>query len=129
MVLLPPWIEIRRDLERDVSYGITDTWEEMVVDMPGAPATDDTELGQRMNKLATQVRHVNRLSDRWWPVGSTCCLGIGYGIAYPGGSIAVKDHRVTGNRQQETDTVDRGPEIDEDTTDTVDSTSEPTGTR
>ncbi|GKD69175.1 hypothetical protein Tco_1323265 [Tanacetum coccineum] len=81
----------------------------------------------------TQTRYIggwmmHRLSDRWWPVGSTCCLGIGYGIAYPGGSIAVKDHRVTGNRQQETDTVDRGPEIDEDTTDTVDSTSEPTGT-
>ncbi|GJX10153.1 hypothetical protein Tco_0200012 [Tanacetum coccineum] len=45
-----------------------------------------------------------------------------------GGSIAVKDHRVTGNRPQETDTVDKGPEIDEDTTDTVDSTSEPTRT-
>ncbi|GKC91074.1 hypothetical protein Tco_1151723, partial [Tanacetum coccineum] len=37
--------EIMRDLERDVGYGITDTWDEMLVDMPGAPATDDTELG------------------------------------------------------------------------------------
>ncbi|GKD96746.1 hypothetical protein Tco_1380643 [Tanacetum coccineum] len=34
--------EIMRDLERDVSYGITDTWDEMPVDMPGAPANDDT---------------------------------------------------------------------------------------
>ncbi|GKB93449.1 hypothetical protein Tco_0979586 [Tanacetum coccineum] len=34
--------EIMRDLERDVGYGITDTWDEMPVDMPGAPATDDT---------------------------------------------------------------------------------------
>ncbi|GKC73268.1 hypothetical protein Tco_1119151 [Tanacetum coccineum] len=34
--------EIRRDLERDIGYGITDTWEEMLVDMPGAPAIDDT---------------------------------------------------------------------------------------
>ncbi|GKB44097.1 hypothetical protein Tco_0889039, partial [Tanacetum coccineum] len=34
--------EIMRDLERDFSYGITDTWDEMLVDMPGAPATDDT---------------------------------------------------------------------------------------
>ncbi|GKD99315.1 hypothetical protein Tco_1387299 [Tanacetum coccineum] len=48
--------EIRRDLERDVSYGITDTWEEMLVDMPGAPATDDTELGRRMTEFATRVR-------------------------------------------------------------------------
>ncbi|GKE25445.1 hypothetical protein Tco_1440829 [Tanacetum coccineum] len=35
--------EIRPDLERDVDYGITDTWDEMLVDMPGAPGTDDTK--------------------------------------------------------------------------------------
>ncbi|GKD51497.1 hypothetical protein Tco_1280473 [Tanacetum coccineum] len=48
--------EIMRDLERDVSYGITDTWEEMLIDMPGAPVTDDTELGRRMTKFTTRVR-------------------------------------------------------------------------
>ncbi|GKG60628.1 hypothetical protein Tco_0614190, partial [Tanacetum coccineum] len=41
-------MEIMQDLGRDVSYGITDTWDEMLVDMPEAPATDDTELGRRM---------------------------------------------------------------------------------
>ncbi|GKE31039.1 hypothetical protein Tco_1450361, partial [Tanacetum coccineum] len=48
--------EIMRDLERDVGYGITDTWDEMLVDMPGAPATDDTELGRQMIEFATRVR-------------------------------------------------------------------------
>ncbi|GJZ26494.1 hypothetical protein Tco_0570747 [Tanacetum coccineum] len=48
--------EIMRDLERDVSYEITDTWDEMLVDMPGAPAIDDTELGRRMTNFATRVR-------------------------------------------------------------------------
>ncbi|GJS96013.1 hypothetical protein Tco_0802981 [Tanacetum coccineum] len=48
--------EIMRDLERDVSYGITDTWDEMLVDMPGAPTTDAIELGQRMTKFITRVR-------------------------------------------------------------------------
>ncbi|GJR56660.1 hypothetical protein Tco_1407181 [Tanacetum coccineum] len=48
--------EIRRDPERDVSYGITDTWDEMLVDMPGAPATDDSELGQWMTNFVTTVR-------------------------------------------------------------------------
>ncbi|GKB52712.1 hypothetical protein Tco_0903465 [Tanacetum coccineum] len=48
--------EIMRDLERDVDYGITDTWEEMLVDMPGAPTTDDTELGRRMTEFAIRVR-------------------------------------------------------------------------
>ncbi|GKF34491.1 hypothetical protein Tco_0107691, partial [Tanacetum coccineum] len=48
--------EIIRDLERDVGYGITDTLDEMLVDMPGAPATDDTETGRRMTEFTTRVR-------------------------------------------------------------------------
>ncbi|GKC38400.1 hypothetical protein Tco_1050784, partial [Tanacetum coccineum] len=48
--------EIRCDLKRDVGYGITDTWDDMLVDMPGAPATDDTKLGRRMTEYATRVR-------------------------------------------------------------------------
>ncbi|GKE77321.1 hypothetical protein Tco_1543441, partial [Tanacetum coccineum] len=48
--------EIRRDPERDVGYGITDTWDEMLVGMPGAPVTDDTELGRRMIEFGTMVR-------------------------------------------------------------------------
>ncbi|GKB66990.1 hypothetical protein Tco_0928402, partial [Tanacetum coccineum] len=67
-VYLPPWeranygfvatldAKIRRDPERDVGYGITNTWDEMIVGMPGAPATDDTELGRQMTKFATMVR-------------------------------------------------------------------------
>ncbi|GKF48309.1 hypothetical protein Tco_0141560 [Tanacetum coccineum] len=37
--------EIMRDLDRDVGYRITNTLDEMLVDMPGAPAIDDTKLG------------------------------------------------------------------------------------
>ncbi|GJT69014.1 hypothetical protein Tco_1028300 [Tanacetum coccineum] len=48
--------EIMRDLERDVGYEITDTWDEMLVDMPGEPPTDETELGQRMTNFVTTVR-------------------------------------------------------------------------
>ncbi|GJW43160.1 hypothetical protein Tco_0071959 [Tanacetum coccineum] len=48
--------EIRRDPERYVDYGITDTWDEMLEDMPAAPATDDTELGRWMTEFATRVR-------------------------------------------------------------------------
>ncbi|GJT77556.1 hypothetical protein Tco_1044281 [Tanacetum coccineum] len=46
-----------------------------------------------------------------------------------GGSTAVKDHKVAGNRPQEIDAVDRGPKIDEDNIDIVDNTLESTGTR
>ncbi|GJV04463.1 hypothetical protein Tco_1338032 [Tanacetum coccineum] len=48
--------EIMRDLERDVGYEITDTCDEMLVDMSGAPTTDDTELGRRMTEFTTRVR-------------------------------------------------------------------------
>ncbi|GJV93452.1 hypothetical protein Tco_1541265 [Tanacetum coccineum] len=48
--------EIRRDSERDVGYGITDTWDEILVGMPGAPVTDDTELGRWMTNFFTTVR-------------------------------------------------------------------------
>ncbi|GKA95292.1 hypothetical protein Tco_0817330, partial [Tanacetum coccineum] len=49
--------EIMQDLERDVGYGITDTWDDMPVDMPGAPATDDTyDLARaEVMSLGTQV--------------------------------------------------------------------------
>ncbi|GJR93418.1 hypothetical protein Tco_0265592 [Tanacetum coccineum] len=48
---------------------------------------------------------------------------------YIGGSTAVRDYGVMGSRPLETDTVDRGPKIDEDTADTVDSTLESTRIR
>ncbi|GJR43867.1 putative reverse transcriptase domain-containing protein [Tanacetum coccineum] len=43
-------------IQREVGYGITDTWDEMLADMPGAPATDETELGRRVTDLVTTVR-------------------------------------------------------------------------
>ncbi|GKD93194.1 hypothetical protein Tco_1373031 [Tanacetum coccineum] len=48
--------EIMRDQERDVGYGITNTWDEMLVDMPGAPTTDDTEMGRRMTEFTMRVK-------------------------------------------------------------------------
>ncbi|GJU07900.1 hypothetical protein Tco_1124330 [Tanacetum coccineum] len=49
-------MEIRHDPERYVGYGITDTWDEMLEDMPAVPATDDIELGRWMTEFATKVR-------------------------------------------------------------------------
>ncbi|GKA04439.1 hypothetical protein Tco_0683559 [Tanacetum coccineum] len=138
--------EIMRDPERDVSYRITDTWDEMLGGMPGAPATDETELGRQVTDLVTTVRQdineiykrlddaqterqmvtsrVNMLfRDRRAHARTARLMEIEARIT------TVKDHRVAGNRPQETNTIDRGPEIDEDTTDTVDNTLESTGTR
>ncbi|GKE79197.1 hypothetical protein Tco_1545317 [Tanacetum coccineum] len=49
--------EIRRDLERDVGYGITDFWDEIVKARQGTPVvTDVVELSQRMTEFETRVR-------------------------------------------------------------------------
>nr|GEX60371.1 hypothetical protein [Tanacetum cinerariifolium] len=46
--------EFRRDPDKQVGYRITDTWDEMLVGMPGAPTTN--ELGRRMTNFITTVR-------------------------------------------------------------------------
>nr|GEW22191.1 retrotransposon protein, putative, Ty3-gypsy subclass [Tanacetum cinerariifolium] len=48
--------EIRREPKRDIGYGITDTWDEMLLGISRAPATDDTKLGRRMTDFTTTVR-------------------------------------------------------------------------
>ncbi|GJX59836.1 hypothetical protein Tco_0291226 [Tanacetum coccineum] len=49
--------EIRRDLERDVGYGITDSWDDIVDAMQGTPiVTDVVDLNQRMIEFETRVR-------------------------------------------------------------------------
>ncbi|GKF09998.1 hypothetical protein Tco_0044222 [Tanacetum coccineum] len=48
--------KIRRDPERDVGYGITDSWDEIVETLQGAPVSTDTELGRHMIAFETRVR-------------------------------------------------------------------------
>nr|GEZ37867.1 hypothetical protein [Tanacetum cinerariifolium] len=48
--------EIMRDPEREVGYGITDSWDEIVEALQGAPVSTDTELGGYMRKFETRVR-------------------------------------------------------------------------
>ncbi|GKE77483.1 hypothetical protein Tco_1543603, partial [Tanacetum coccineum] len=48
--------EIRHDPEREVGYGITDSWDEIVKTMQGAPVSTNTELGRHMTAFETRVR-------------------------------------------------------------------------
>ncbi|GKE93920.1 hypothetical protein Tco_1575015 [Tanacetum coccineum] len=48
--------EIRRDPEREVGYGITDSWDEIVETLQGVPVSTDTELGHHMTTFKTRVR-------------------------------------------------------------------------
>ncbi|GJU83466.1 hypothetical protein Tco_1285831 [Tanacetum coccineum] len=93
--------EIMRDLERDVGYRITDTWDEMPVDMLGAPATDDTE------------GYVFTYSG-----GSTA--GSNYRATGSRPQETSGDYRDAGDRPQETGAVHRGTETAEETLDSDD---------
>nr|GFB40551.1 hypothetical protein [Tanacetum cinerariifolium] len=48
--------EIIRDLEREVGYGITNSWDEIVETLQGAPVSTDMELGGYMREFETRVR-------------------------------------------------------------------------
>ncbi|GJZ71834.1 hypothetical protein Tco_0635685, partial [Tanacetum coccineum] len=48
--------EIGRDPEREVGYGITDSWDEIVETLQGAPVSTDTKLGRHMTAFETRVR-------------------------------------------------------------------------
>ncbi|GKG15110.1 hypothetical protein Tco_0354710, partial [Tanacetum coccineum] len=48
--------QIRHDPERYVGYGITDSWDEIVETLQGAPVSTDTELGAHMRELESMVR-------------------------------------------------------------------------
>nr|GFC04326.1 hypothetical protein [Tanacetum cinerariifolium] len=48
--------EIMRDPEREVGNGITDSWDEIVETLQGAPVSTDTELGGYIREFETRVR-------------------------------------------------------------------------
>ncbi|GKD62248.1 hypothetical protein Tco_1299757, partial [Tanacetum coccineum] len=57
--------EIRRDPERDVGYGITDSWDEIVETLHGAPVSTDIELGRHMLVFETRIRQdTNKIYTR-----------------------------------------------------------------
>nr|GEX97408.1 putative reverse transcriptase domain-containing protein [Tanacetum cinerariifolium] len=50
-------VAMLRDPKREIGYEITDTWDEMLMGMSGAPTTNEIELGMRMTNFITTVRH------------------------------------------------------------------------
>nr|GFA51037.1 hypothetical protein [Tanacetum cinerariifolium] len=48
--------EIMRDPEREVGYRITDSWDEIVETLQGAPVSTDTELGGYVREFETRFR-------------------------------------------------------------------------
>nr|GEZ63107.1 hypothetical protein [Tanacetum cinerariifolium] len=48
--------EIMCDPEREVGYGITDSWDEIVETLQGAPVSTNTKLGEYVREFETRVR-------------------------------------------------------------------------
>nr|GEX41399.1 putative reverse transcriptase domain-containing protein [Tanacetum cinerariifolium] len=48
--------EIMRDPEREVGYGITDSWDDIVETLQGAPVSTDTELSGYVREFESRVR-------------------------------------------------------------------------
>ncbi|GJQ98883.1 hypothetical protein Tco_0521868 [Tanacetum coccineum] len=48
--------EIRRDPDIYIGYGITDSWDEIVETLHGAPVSTDTELGAHVREFESMVR-------------------------------------------------------------------------
>ncbi|GKE49552.1 hypothetical protein Tco_1480810 [Tanacetum coccineum] len=48
--------EIRHDPKRYVGYGITDSWDEIIETLQGAPVSTDTEMGAHMREFESMVR-------------------------------------------------------------------------
>ncbi|GJW45691.1 putative reverse transcriptase domain-containing protein [Tanacetum coccineum] len=51
-----PRYEVRESSSALAARPTGDTWDEMLVGMPGAPTSDETEFGRRMTNLVTTVR-------------------------------------------------------------------------
>ncbi|GJY43235.1 hypothetical protein Tco_0431448 [Tanacetum coccineum] len=60
--------EIRRDLERDVRYGITDSWDEIVKAMQETPVvTDVAEFSQRMTEFKAKTELKKKMTNKYCP--------------------------------------------------------------
>ncbi|GJT84341.1 hypothetical protein Tco_1058683, partial [Tanacetum coccineum] len=57
--------QVRRDPERYVGYGITDSWDEIVETLQGAPVSTDTELGAHMREFESLVRRDNNCTIKF----------------------------------------------------------------
>ncbi|GKD12991.1 hypothetical protein Tco_1197398 [Tanacetum coccineum] len=95
----------------------------MLVGMPGAPATDDIELGRQMTNFVTTVRQdtdeiYGRLDDAQDDSTEDYCIGVADG-----------DCSLMSSRLRSTSTAYRDTETDEYTADTGYSNAGTAGTR
>ncbi|GJV52212.1 putative reverse transcriptase domain-containing protein [Tanacetum coccineum] len=88
--------QVRRDPERYVGYGITDSWDEIVETLQGAPVSTDTELGAHMREFESLVRRdTDEIYTRWMRAGRDIIGRHGKRLGdEPMDSEAIDAHRV-----------------------------------
>ncbi|GJV63481.1 putative reverse transcriptase domain-containing protein [Tanacetum coccineum] len=132
-------LRAERDRERDVGYGIKDTWDEMVEDMQGTPAvTDVAGLSQRMTDFVTDWIGVSMLAQLdLWRVRPDFLVRLRYSRWIPvirhvlsqsttdyNVSTTGRDWSLAGSRPYTTSIAHRGTNSDEDITDISESSAD-----
>nr|GFA54954.1 hypothetical protein [Tanacetum cinerariifolium] len=84
------WIERSCVIQREVGYGITDSWDEIVETLQGEPVSTDTELGRYIREFETRVRQDTeeiyiRIKDSPTGTGDSFA-GVGYRITGTAGT-------------------------------------------
>ncbi|GKE89774.1 putative reverse transcriptase domain-containing protein, partial [Tanacetum coccineum] len=136
--------EIRRDPERDVGYGITNSWDEIVETLKGAPVSTDTKLGRHMTVFETRVRQdmdeiymrdrrVHARTARLMKTEARMSKEV-WGRSMDASDLACaeetdSDYRDAGSRSQEAEAAHRGTEADKETSNSDDRVRETAGTR
>ncbi|GJW20797.1 putative reverse transcriptase domain-containing protein [Tanacetum coccineum] len=120
--------EIRRDLKRDVGYGITDSWDEIVEAIQGTlVVTDVVELSQRMTEFETRVRRdIDEVYARDRRAHARTAWRLRLGCLERLGDDLWID---AGGRSQEVEAAHKGTEADKETLDSDDRVRETAGTR
>ncbi|GKF23357.1 hypothetical protein Tco_0075679, partial [Tanacetum coccineum] len=114
--------EIRRDLESDVGYGITDSWDEIVEAMQGTPVFERQLMAGRLNMLYRDSR-AHALTNRLMETKARMSREA-WGRSMDASDLARVeimslrgDYRDAGGRSQEGEAVHRGTEAAEENSD------------
>ncbi|GKC92716.1 hypothetical protein Tco_1158158 [Tanacetum coccineum] len=119
--------EIMRDLERDVGYGITNTWDEILVDMLDDEQSERQLMAGRLNMLYKD-RRAHARTARLIEAEAMITAGSDYKATSSRPQEAGGDYKDAGGRPQEAEAVHRGTKAAKETSDLDDRVRETAGT-
>ncbi|GKE38161.1 hypothetical protein Tco_1461566, partial [Tanacetum coccineum] len=111
--------EIRRDLERDVGYRITDSWDEIVEAMQGTPVSEQQLMAGQLNMLYRD-RRAHARTARLMETAAKITAGSDYRATGSKPQEVGGDYRDASGRSQEIEAIHKGTEATEEASDSDD---------